>query len=107
MAARTYHVEWAESARDALDGVLGDLAEDSPSAASRLVERVLDAAGSLSTLPQRGRVVPEIGDLSLRELFIDRYRLMYRVHEHRVVIRAFLHGARDFATWQRGQANVP
>lgn len=43
----------------------------------------------------------EGGDITLRELFVYRYRLMYRVREDRVVVVAFLHGARDFAKWQR------
>lgn len=46
-------------------------------------------------------MVPEIGDASLRELFVYDYRLLYRVDEEHVVIRAFLHGARDFAKWRR------
>jgi hypothetical protein len=29
---------------------------------------------------------------------------MYRVHEDRVVIRAFLHGARDFTKWRLEEA---
>jgi hypothetical protein len=31
------------------------------------------------------------------------YRLLYRVDFDRVVIRAFLHGARDFTEWRREQ----
>jgi plasmid stabilization system protein ParE len=49
-------------------------------------------------------VVPEIGDPTLRELPVYDYRMLYRVHEDRVVIRAFLHGARDLSRWRREQA---
>jgi plasmid stabilization system protein ParE len=103
VAARTFQVVWAESARDALDEVLGDIAANSPDRAIRVLVRALETADSLTALAERGRVVPEIGDASLRELFVYDYRLLYRVHEGRVVIRAFLHGARDFATWRREQ----
>ena len=47
--------------------------------------------------------MPEVGDPTLRELFVFNYRLLYRVHDDRVVVRAFLHGARDFAKWRREQ----
>lgn len=58
-------------------------------------------AGSLATMSERGLVVPEVGDVTLRELFVYRYRLLYRVRDERVVIVAFLQGARDFEKWRR------
>ena len=103
MAARTRHVVWAESAQQALDEILTDIAARSPAGASKVLIRALEAAESLSRLADRGRVVPEIGESTLRELFVFDYRLLYRVHDSRVVIRAFLHGARDFSTWRREQ----
>ncbi|HYI09317.1 MAG TPA: type II toxin-antitoxin system RelE/ParE family toxin [Thermoanaerobaculia bacterium] len=56
-----------------------------------------DAARSLRQFANRGRVVPEIGDPSVRELLVfrQRYRMIYRVLEREVQILAFIHGARD------------
>ncbi len=85
----------------ALDEVLAYVARDSPDRAGRVLTRALDAAASLSTLAERGRIVREVGDANLRQLLVYDYRLMYRVHEDRVVIRAFLHGARDFEKWRQ------
>ena len=104
MAARTRRIVWGESAQSALDGALNDIAEDSLEGAIRVLTRALEVADSLSTLAERGRVVPEVGDSTLRELFVYDYRLLYRVAEDRVVIRAFLHSARDFSKWRREQA---
>ena len=101
MAARTREVIWTQSAREALDEVLDDIARDSVDGAIRILTRALEAAESLSNLAERGRVVPEVGDATLRELFVYDYRLLYRVDPDRVIIRAFLHGARDFAKWRR------
>jgi hypothetical protein len=44
--------------------------------------------------------VPEIRDSAVREVFVFRYRMMYRVSADRVEIIAFVHGAGDFATLQ-------
>lgn len=63
----------------------------------------LNAAASLETLGERGRVVPELKDPSTREVFIHSFRLLYRVEPEGVTILAFLHGARDFERWRRGQ----
>ena len=103
MAARRRAVEWAASARTALDEVTAYIAEDSRDRAIQVLERALDAADSLETLAERGRIVTELGDPAVRELIVYRYRMMYRVLDDRVVIEAFLHGARDFVTWRRGQ----
>lgn len=103
MVARTRRVVWTESARAAFDEALADIATDSIDGAIRVLTRALEVADSLSTFAERGRVVPEIGELTLRELFVFDYRLLYRVREDRVVVRAFLHGARDFSKWRREQ----
>ena len=100
MGSRTRRVVWAESAQRALDEVVGDISNDSFDGAIRVLTRALEKAASLSTLADRGRIVPEVGDPMLRELFVYDYRLLYRVYDDRVVIRAFLHGARDFAKWR-------
>jgi plasmid stabilization system protein ParE len=104
VVTRTRRVVWTESAQRALDDVLADIAETSPSGAVRVLTLALDTAASLSTLAERGRMVPEIGDPPLRQLLVYDYRLLYRVLEDRVVIRAFLHGARDFSKWRRNAA---
>ena len=69
--------------------------------AVRVLEQALSAAESLSTLGERGRVVPELREPSIREIFVFRHRLVYEVRPDAVRIIAFLHGARDFERWRR------
>jgi toxin ParE1/3/4 len=71
-----------------------------------VLEAAIEAAASLATLSERGRVVPETNDRAVREIFVFRYWLLYRVEHERVVVVAFVHGARDFATWRRGQDSL-
>ena len=89
-------VIWAPSAYSDLDQALAHRGD-----AAALLEEVLDAAASLSTLSERGRLVPELDDAVTRELFVRDFRLMYEVSTAHVHIVAFVHGARDFETWRR------
>jgi toxin ParE1/3/4 len=102
MAARR-RVVWTEQARRSLNEVLAYIARDSPRAAARFLVTALDAASSLDVSSERGRLVPELEDPHVRELFVHRYRLIYEVGATEVTILAFLHGARDFAKWRRGE----
>ena len=100
MATRR-RVVWSQRALHDLDEVLSHIAKDSAQGAASVARSALELAGSLSTLAERGRVVPEIERPSIREVFVYRYRLIYRVEARQVTVVAFLHGARDFATWRR------
>jgi toxin ParE1/3/4 len=79
VASRYRTVIWAESAEAALDEVVTYIAQDSRDQAIKVLIRTLEAAASLQTLADRGRIVPELRESDLRELFVFRYRLMYRV----------------------------
>ncbi len=103
MAARVRSVVWAQSAHSALDEVIAYIAEDSRQTALQVLERALEAAAGLATLPERRRIVPELADPTIREVFVYRYRLLYRIESERVVVVAFLHGARDFTKWRQEQ----
>ena len=60
------------------------------------------AARALSTLAERGRVVPEARSGDIRELFVKGYRLIYWITPSTVTVIAFVHGARDLgALWER------
>jgi len=90
-----YSISWTESAILAVADAAEYIAKDSPSYAAALVAKTETAANSLDQFPKRGRVVPEYRDTAIRELFVGRYRLIYRVHHQTVTILAFVHGARD------------
>lgn len=94
--AKRREVVWTPGARTDLDEIVAYIANDSPSSALAFLDAVSSKADSLSTLSERGRVVPEIGDPNVRELLIHAYRLLYEVHGNEVVVLGVLHGAREF-----------
>jgi toxin ParE1/3/4 len=95
-------VVWAESAWRDLEEVADYIATDSSYYAAAFVREAREAARTLAYLAERGRVVPEFNDPSIRELFVRSYRLIYQVVEQAVYIIGFIHGARDlWALWER------
>jgi plasmid stabilization system protein ParE len=82
--------------------VIQYVAEDSLEGARHLLRQALAAGRSLEALSERGRIVPEFADPAIREIFVFRYRLIYRVESDRVSVLAFIHGAREFSRWRRG-----
>ena len=101
MGPRRRRVVWTQGAVRELDEATEFIAADSPQAAIAVLERLLAAAESLAELPDRGRVVPERGDATIREVLVDSYRLIYSVSEAGAAILGVLHQRRDFEGWDR------
>lgn len=101
MAPRRRRVVWTQQARDALNEALEYIAQDSPSRARQLLTDCLAAAASLAELSERGQVVEEANRPEVRQLLVQRYRLLYELEDAEVHVLALLHGSRDFATWRR------
>ena len=89
MSRRAYRVEWAEVARGDLLGIVEYLVERNPEAAASTLDSLERRAAALKTAPGRGRVIPELRRLQMREyreLVIPPYRLIYRVAGRRVLV---------------------
>lgn len=87
-------VIWSDRALAHLDAIADYIAQDSPRLAQLFVRRVFDSTDRLSICPRSGRRVPEFNRDELREIFVDRYRIIYRVTERSVEVAAVRHGAR-------------
>jgi len=95
-------IKWTESAINDLEEIARFIARDSLFYATTVVKEARKAARSLIVSAERGRVVPESNSSDIRELFLWRYRLIYKVTAHHVYILAFIHGTRDLESlWKR------
>lgn len=63
-------VIWSIPARNDLKQIYDYIAKDSRYYATNVVENIISKAENLDEFPEIGRVVPEIGDENVRELFI-------------------------------------
>ena len=82
--------------QDDLREIVTFIARDSPANAQRFGHQLIDQALSIGRFPQIGRVVPEIGDPSVREIIHGSYRIVYELmHEpNAVFVLRFWHAAR-------------
>ena len=90
-----YKVILSPRAIQDLQEIVRYIAWDSPNDAEKFGHTLIDKAQSLSSLPERGRVVPEFKDPQIREIILKSYRIVYRVKsaEKVVEIARFWHGA--------------
>jgi toxin ParE1/3/4 len=89
---------WARSARRDLESTVAYLASRSPQAALATLDRLQNRAKSLAGLVERGRVVPELARLHVREyreLIVPPYRLIYRARVKDVLVLAVLDARRS------------
>jgi plasmid stabilization system protein ParE len=98
MPRRRFRVQWAEVAVRDLEEIVGFVAIDSEGDAERLLRRIEARASALESVPERGRVVPELarfGMRSWREVLVRPYRIVYRIEGDTVTVLAALDGRRD------------
>lgn len=85
-------VRWSKRALDDLDAIGHHIAADNPTAAVAWVARLYRRAENAAHHPLAGRIVPEFGDRSLREVIERRYRIVYRVLDDDILIITVFEG---------------
>lgn len=90
-----HRVIWSDDTVEDLQQISDYIARDSGHYSRVVVRRILESTRRLSRYPRIGRVVPEVGDESFREILVYSFRVIYRVDEHRVTIEAIAHGKQD------------
>ncbi|MDP2157136.1 MAG: type II toxin-antitoxin system RelE/ParE family toxin [Nitrospirota bacterium] len=97
-------IVWSFEATADLGTIADYIAKDSAFYAASFVQEIREASRSLNVFSERGRIVPELSNQNIRELFIKEYRLVYSIEETRVVIVGLIHGRRDLkALWEEEQ----
>ena len=86
-------VVWTGPGWDDLEAAAEYIARDSEFYAATFVQEAREAAASLAHFAERGQIVPEFADESIRELLVKSYRLVYKVTDEHAFIVAFIHGS--------------
>jgi len=95
---RKYQVVWSNIAENDLKRIIEYIADDSPSNALKIFKNIKQKASTLFTVPEKGRIVPELQDqgiLQYREMIIPPWRIHYRLSEKRVYVLSVLDSRRN------------
>ncbi len=83
---------WTATAVGHLAAIYEYISQTSPFYADRMVQRILARGPQLTTFPDSGRAVPEVGRSDIREVIEGPYRVIYRVTASQVAVLAVVHG---------------
>jgi plasmid stabilization system protein ParE len=95
---KKYHVKWAAIAQSDLKQIIDYTAIDSPCNALQILKKIKQKASDLYTLPDRGRIVPELKDqgiLIYREIIITPWRIIYRISDTTVFVLSVIDSRRN------------
>ncbi|MGQ0651105.1 MAG: type II toxin-antitoxin system RelE/ParE family toxin [Betaproteobacteria bacterium] len=87
---------WSPEAIEDIEAIAAYIERDSPWYAKAVASKIVEPAETIPRYPELGRAVPEIGDAAIRERFVHRFRIIYRIESARIVVAAVIHGRQDF-----------
>jgi toxin ParE1/3/4 len=76
------------------DAIHAYIAQDDPVAARKWVNRLRERARGAATAPLAGRLVPEVEQPGVREVFLRTYRFVYQVVGHELHVLTVFEGHR-------------
>ena len=89
-----YRIEWSPRAIEDLKAIAQYISFDSAAYSKAVVKTILETTRNFKRFPFAGRIVPELGDESIREWFAYSYRIIYRVEDNVITVAAIVHGKR-------------
>jgi len=95
---RKLAVCWAKTAELDLEAIIDYIALDSFDETLKILARLRDGAATLASMPQRGRLAPELhaqGVSAYHELIVSPWRIMYRIGERQVHVLAVIDSRRN------------
>ena len=71
---------WTPNSIQQLEGIAHYIALDSPHQSQRVATMIVRATQRLKTFPESGAVAPELDDVSVREIRVFSFRILYPWH---------------------------
>jgi len=96
--SKIYKILWADVAKQDLIDIIEYIAIDNPANALKILQKIKKMASALYSLPERGRVVPELQDqgiLIYREIVTAPWRIIYRISDKNVYVLSVLDARRN------------
>jgi len=94
-----YEVFWTNVAENDLKDIVEYITEeDRLQTALKIVKQIRKKAQNLYTLPERGRIVPELqeqGIFQYREIVVSPWRLIYKIVERKIFVLSVIDSRRN------------
>jgi toxin ParE1/3/4 len=87
-----FKLEWSNEALEDIESIATYIEKDSPVYAKSVVSKFFEKAEIIKDFTQLGRIVPELNDSTIREIFVYSYRLIYKINSNTVLFVAVIHG---------------
>ncbi len=88
-------VIWSEPARTDLHSIHDFIAHDSRHYAKKVIQEIQEKTDILDDLPKIGKVVEELNDEAVRELWLYSYRIIYEIKSQDIFVLAVTHKRQD------------
>ena len=85
-----FELKWSEEAIEDVESI----AKDSLQYAKIVISKIFDKVEILKNFSKIGRIVPELNNENIRELFVYSYRIIYKIKNKEIIILAVVHGKR-------------
>ena len=87
-------VIWTREALEKLNEIEEFIGTDDPERAEAFINYLIEHAESIAQNPKIGRTFPEILNPQIREIIVEKYRIVYRIKEEKIVILTVFEGHR-------------
>lgn len=88
-------VIWSQQAVADLRSIHDFITRDSRYYAKKVVHDIREKIEELNDLPKLGRIVPELNEEDVRELFLYSYRIIYEIKDEVIFVLAVVHQRRN------------
>lgn len=85
---------WSGRSLADLEEIVTYIARESPAVARSFSAKLVDAVNVLAEFPTIGRVVPEYGNETMREILYRNYRVVYELSATTATVVTIFHGSR-------------
>lgn len=89
-------IRWSRRSADDLQAIYDFAARDSERYAGFLVAKLVRAVDRLIEFPESGRVIPELSEVTIREIIVKPFRIVYRTKPECVEIVTIFRSSRLF-----------
>ena len=89
-----FKLVWSDEALEDIESIATYIEKDSPVYAKSVVTKFFEKVEILVDNPKLGRMVPEMDNENIREIFVYSYRLIYELKANSIMVIAIIHGRR-------------